>query len=99
MAHLMRFSDEIADITKCISHRDSMEALSLNTLFDLVNARYGLATHCLPCNKWHDFDIEELVAKQGNRSILDLKPCCSMCGERAEKQVTPPMRQFEGYPE
>jgi hypothetical protein len=44
----MRFPDEIADITKCISHLDSMEALSLNTLFDLVNARYGLATHCLP---------------------------------------------------
>ncbi len=25
------------------------------------------------------------------------KPRCSVCGERAEKQVTPPMPKFEGY--
>jgi hypothetical protein len=76
-----------------------MQPLSPETLADLANARYGLAAHCWRCSRWHDFDIAEIVAKHGNRSILNFKPRCSVCGERAEKQVTPPMQRFEGYPE
>jgi len=75
-----------------------MEALSLATLEDLAKARYGLAAYCLNCNRWHDFDIAELVERYGNRSIVLFKPRCRVCGERAEKQVTPPMARFEGYP-
>jgi len=75
-----------------------MQLLSLETLSDLANARYGLAAHCWRCSRWHDFDLAELVEKHGNRSVMDFKPRCSVCGERAEKQVTPPMPRFEGYP-
>ncbi len=75
-----------------------MEAISLGTLADLAKARYGLAAYCLNCNRWHDFDIDELVGRIGNRDIVRFKPRCSVCGERAEKQVTPPMPRFEGYP-
>ena len=75
-----------------------MQPVSLGTLADLAKAHYGLAAYCLPCNRWHDFDIAELVARHGNRDIVRFKPRCSKCGERAEKQVTPPMPRFEGYP-
>ena len=75
-----------------------MQALSLETLADLAEARYGLAAYCLNCNRWHDFDIEELVERYGNRSIVKFKPRCSICGERAQMQVSPPMPRFEGYP-
>jgi hypothetical protein len=75
-----------------------METLFLETLADLAKARYGLAAHCWRCNRWHDFDIAEFVSQHGNRSILDFKPRCSVCGERASKQVTPPMPRFQGYP-
>ena len=75
-----------------------MQPVSLGTLADLAKAHYGLAAYCLPCNRWHDFDIDELVARIGNRDIVRFKPRCSVCGERAEKQVTPPMPRFEGYP-
>ena len=75
-----------------------MQPISLGTLADLAKARYGLAAYCLNCNRWHDFDIAELVARHGNRSIVKFQPRCSVCGERAEKQVTPPMPKFEGYP-
>jgi len=75
-----------------------MRALSLETLSDLAKARYGLAAHCWRCERWHDFDIDELVERIGNRSIVRFRPRCSMCGERAEKQVTPPMPRFDGYP-
>ena len=75
-----------------------MQALSLETLADLAEARYGLAAYCLNCNRWHDFDIGELVERYGNRSIVKFKPRCSICGERAQKQVSPPMPRFEGYP-
>ena len=75
-----------------------MQALSLGTLADLAKARYGLAAYCLNCNRWHDFDIAELVERYGNRSIVKFKPICSVCGERAEKQVSPPTPRFEGYP-
>ncbi|MDA0231054.1 MAG: hypothetical protein O3B21_12810 [Proteobacteria bacterium] len=75
-----------------------MVPISLETLADLAKARYGLAAHCWRCNRWHDFDIAELVARIGNRSIVQFKPRCRVCGERATKQVTPPMPVFEGYP-
>ena len=38
------------------------------------------------------------VAKHGNRSILDFRPRCRVCGEPASKQVTPPSKKFDGYP-
>jgi hypothetical protein len=75
-----------------------MQTLSLNTLADLDNAHYGLAAHCWRCERWHDFDIAEFVTKHGNRSILDFMPRCLVCGERATKQVTPPLTKFDGYP-
>ena len=81
-----------------LSYAHPMQALSLETLNDLAKARYGLAAYCLNCNRWHDFDIEQLVELHGNRSILKFKPTCSVCGERAEKQVSLPMPRFEGYP-
>jgi hypothetical protein len=65
---------------------------------DLDDARYGLAAHCWRCNRWHDLDIAGLAANHGDRSIINFKPRCSVCGERAEKQMTSPMPKFGGYP-
>jgi hypothetical protein len=53
-----------------------MQPLALDTLADLDKARYGLAAHCWRCERWHDFDIAEFVAKHGDRSILDFRPRC-----------------------
>ncbi len=75
-----------------------MQPIALGTLEDLAKARYGLAAHCWRCSRWHDFDIDELVGRIGNRDIVRFKPRCKVCGERAEKQVTPPVARFEGYP-
>ena len=55
-----------------------MQTLSLNTLADLDEAQHGLAVHCWRCERWHDFDIADFIAKHGNRSILDFKPRCSV---------------------
>ena len=75
-----------------------MQALSLETLADLAKANYSLAAHCWRCSRWHDFDIAELVARHGNRSIVAFQVRCSKCGARAAKQVSSPMPSFEGYP-
>lgn len=74
-----------------------MQTLSLNTLADLDEDQYGLAAHCWRCERRHDFDIADFIAKHGNRSILDFKPGCSVCGELTTKQVTPPLAKFDGY--
>ena len=83
---------------KLLGYAHPMQALSLETLADLAKARYGLAAYCLNCNRWHDFDIEEPVERHGDCSIVSFKPIFSVCGERASKQVSPPMPRFEGYP-
>jgi len=75
-----------------------MRALSLETLSDLAKADYGLAAHCWRCSRWHDFDIAELVARHGDRPVTRFHPRCSQCGRRADKQVSPPMPRFAGYP-
>ncbi len=74
-----------------------MQPISLATLEDLANARFGLAAHCWRCNRWHDFDIDELVGRIGNRDIVRFQLRCSVCGGRAEKQVTPPIPRFADY--
>jgi hypothetical protein len=73
-----------------------MQTPSLETFADLAKAHYGLAAHCWRCNRWHDFDVSELVARHGNRSVVNFRPRCSVCGERAAKQVTPPMPEPDG---
>ncbi len=51
-----------------------MQALSLETLADPAKARCGLAARCWRCSRWHDFDIAELVARHGNRSVKAFQP-------------------------
>jgi hypothetical protein len=42
--------------------------------------------------------IGEFVAKRNNRSMLDFKLRCCVCGELATKELTSPQPKFDGYP-
>lgn len=70
----------------------------LDHLSTLAAHGYTLAAHCLPCNRWCDFDLPAIIERYGDRKVVGMKPRCSVCGERGKLQVRPPMPTFTGYP-
>ena len=75
------------------------QPIVIDTKEDFKAFGYTLATFCDACTRYHEFDIEDLIARgYGRTSITAIKPRCSKCGERAQKLVSPRRPVFDGYP-
>ena len=73
-------------------------ALTLDRLSAFHQAGYEIVANCWRCKRWVTFDLLEVIADCGDRSIVDFHPRCSGCGEVASKQIRTPLTPFEGYP-
>ncbi|SVE13078.1 uncharacterized protein METZ01_LOCUS465932 [marine metagenome] len=54
-------------------------------LADFKRHKYFFAAFCDECPRYHQFDINELIANSpGQILILIIKPCCNEVGKRAQ---------------
>jgi len=75
------------------------QPIVIDTMADFKRHGYSLATFCDECSRYHQFDIDELIANgHGQTSIVNIKPRCNECGKRAQKLVGPKRAIFDGYP-
>jgi hypothetical protein len=75
------------------------QPIVIDTMADFKRHGYSLATFCDECSRYHQFDIDELVANgHEETSILNIKPRCNECGRRTQKLVSPKRAIFGGYP-
>ena len=66
--------------------------ISMRTFEELRKHSHSLALYCLPCNRWGEANLDELIQTgKGNMSVIETRFRCKDCGEVVEKQVRPPV--------
>ena len=64
------------------------ETISVSTFTDLKEVGYALALYCLPCDRWHQFDVDGAITSgRGNETYVGRKFVCNECGNPANVQV------------
>jgi len=66
--------------------------IQVSTFEELIRQHYGLALYCMPCNRWGEADLNELVETGlGSRPLSETRFRCRDCGAIVEKQLRPPV--------
>jgi len=69
------------------------QPIVIDTMAVFKHHGYSLATFCDECSRYHQFDIDELIANgHGQTSIVNIKPRCNECGKRAQNSLAPNAR-------
>ena len=71
--------------------------ISMGTIEKLKQQNHTLALYCLPCNRWGEADLDQLVQSgKGDKPVIEARFRCRDCGAIVEKQVRPPVPQIGG---